>query len=281
MLDFDLLWDYAHPAATEIRFRELLDSHHTDLDYRLQLLTQIARAQGLQHQFEFAHETLNRVELALNERIPTAAVRYLLERGRLLNTAGQPGEAQPWFQTAYDAARSITTDPDADFYAVDALHMQAIIADPDAALEWNLHAVSLAEQSTSERARSWLGSLYNNIGWTYHDLGEYDRALAIFEKALGWRIGQGKPEEIHIARWCVARTLRSLNRLEEAVLVLEELDAHDGYVAEELGECALQMGQPHQNHFAQAYNLLSQDQWLVTNEPERLARLKLLGDVPD
>jgi len=52
MMDFDQLWDFGQPDKTEQQFRALLDTHHADANYRLQLLTQIARAQGLQAQFE-------------------------------------------------------------------------------------------------------------------------------------------------------------------------------------------------------------------------------------
>ena len=104
-----------------------------------------------------------------------------------------------------------------DFYAVDAIHMLAIIAEPASALTLNLQAIQLAESSGQEKARNWLGSLYNNMGWTYHDMGEYESALKIFEKAEAFRRSKGSVNEIRIAIWCVARTLRSLNRVEEAL----------------------------------------------------------------
>ncbi|HEX6385768.1 MAG TPA: hypothetical protein VF177_13945, partial [Anaerolineae bacterium] len=62
--DFDQLWDYSQPASTEERFRELLPAAEAagDDSYLAQLLTQIARAQGLQRQFAAAHETLDEAE---------------------------------------------------------------------------------------------------------------------------------------------------------------------------------------------------------------------------
>ncbi|TMI53740.1 hypothetical protein E6H15_07365, partial [Candidatus Bathyarchaeota archaeon] len=65
--DFDKLWDYAHPEISEQRFRELLPRalDSLDLSYLAQLLTQIARAEGLQRKFEDAHKTLDRVDKAL------------------------------------------------------------------------------------------------------------------------------------------------------------------------------------------------------------------------
>src|SRR5713101_6975895 len=46
--DFDSLWDYDHPGASERRFRELLPAalDSRDFPYLTQLLTQIARAEG-------------------------------------------------------------------------------------------------------------------------------------------------------------------------------------------------------------------------------------------
>src|SRR5438445_12596971 len=87
--DFDSLWDYDHPNVSERRFRELLlvalDSR--DFPYLTQLLTQIARAEGLQRKFQDAHETLDRVEKALRRAEPDekTTAPYLLERRRGFN----------------------------------------------------------------------------------------------------------------------------------------------------------------------------------------------------
>ena len=136
-----------------------------------------------------------------------------------------------------------------DFYVVDALHMLAIVASSDQSLDLNLQAIRFAERSRNEQARGWLGSLYNNTGWTYHDAGDYEAALEMFEKAEAWRRAKGKSADVRIASWCVARALRSLNRLEEALSrqmeLKKELDAlgeKDGYVYEEIGECLLAQG---------------------------------------
>jgi hypothetical protein len=53
----------------------------------------------------------------------------------------------------------------------------------------------------------------------------------------------------------------------------------DGYVSEEIGECLLisQKEDEAARHFAEAYKRLSQDQWLVSDEPDRLERMKTLA----
>jgi tetratricopeptide (TPR) repeat protein len=281
-LDFDSLWDYSDPHQTENRFREiLLQVPEEDLAY-LELLTQIARAQGLQQRFDRAHQTLDQVERRLGKYASRAKVRYLLERGRALNSSGRPDEAQPLFEQALDMARELSED----FYAVDALHMLAIVAPPASSLDLNLRAIQMAESSSQAKARNWLASLYHNTGWAYHERGAYESALEMFEKAETARRAQGSVKEIRIAQWCVARALRSLSRVDEALsrqmVLKEEFEAageSDGYVFEEIGECLLALNRKEESspYFAKAYEVLSQDAWLVEKEPERLARLKELS----
>lgn len=282
-LDFDSLWDYSDPHQTETKFREILLQVSEDNLAYLELLTQIARAQGLQQKFDRAHQTLDQVERRLGKYISRAKVRYFLERGRALNSAGHPDEARPLFEQALDMAKELSED----FYAVDALHMLAIVAPPASSLDLNLRAIQMAESSSQAKARGWLGSLYNNTGWSYHDLGEYESALEMFEKAEAARREQGGVTEIRIAQWCVARALRSLKCVEEALArqmaLKEEYEAagesNDGLVFEEIGECllALYRAEESRPYFARAYEVLSQDSWLAEKEPERLARLKELG----
>lgn len=281
-LDFDSLWDYSNPHQTETRFREILLQVPEDNLAYLELLTQIARAQGLQQKFDRAHQTLDQVERRLGKYASRARIRYLLERGRTLNSSGHPDEARPLFEQALSMARELSED----FYAVDALHMLAIIAPTASSLDLNLRAIQMAESSPQAKTRNWLASLYNNTGWSYHNLGEYESALEMFEKAEAARRSQGRVNEIRIAQWCVARALRSLNRVEEALSKQQALQAEfeeegedDGFVHEEIAECLLSLnrGEEARPYFAMAHKLLSQDSWLAEKEPERLARLKDLG----
>lgn len=282
--DFDSLWDYDHPAETETKFRELLPTAETskNLPYHAQLLTQIARTQGLQRKFAEAHQTLDQVEKLLTEPDRRTRVRYLLERGRVLNSSGNPSGSKPLFVHAWGLARNSGEDA----LAVDAAHMVAIVELPEKQVDWNLRALDLAEKSADQKARKWKGSLYNNIGWTFFDSKEYGKALDMFRKALESRQEQGQTREVLIARWCVAKALRVLNRLDEALEIqqslLEEYDRDgekSGYVYEELGECLLGLSQPEEarRFFALAYEELSKDTWLLENESARLARLKELG----
>jgi tetratricopeptide (TPR) repeat protein len=280
--DFDALWDYSHPDKTEEKFREVILQITEDNPIYLELLTQIARAQGLQRKFDEAHQTLDQVQKRLGEYASRAKVRYLLERGRVQNSSGHPEEARPFFEEALELARQLSED----FYAVDAIHMLAIVSPPDQSLELNLQAIQMAESSEQEKAQNWLGSLYNNTGWSYHDLGDYTSALEMFEKGETWQRSKGRVSQTRIASWTVARTLRSLNRVEEALSKqmtlkdeFESAGETDGYVSEEIGECLLLLNRTEEArpYFARAYEILSQDPWLAEQEPARLARLKDLS----
>jgi tetratricopeptide (TPR) repeat protein len=286
--DFDALWDYQRPDQTEVVFRQLLQKaeHAHDRSYHLQLLTQIARTQGLQRQFAEAHHTLDLVKDQLSTPLVVPTIRYLLERGRVFNSSGQPVEARVWFQQIWELARM---HEEAAFFAVDAAHMLAIATSSfEEKTAWNQTALDAALASPDERARGWCGSLYNNLGWTYHDQGAYQRALDYFEQALAWQQEHGQVRERRIAQWCVARTLRSLQRTTEALALQQELlaeweaseEEQDGYVFEEIAECLLASGRAaeSQPYFARAYAFLSQDIWLVAQEKERLERLKQLGE---
>jgi tetratricopeptide (TPR) repeat protein len=212
-------------------------------------------------------------------------LRYLLERGRAYNSGGQADRACEQFHKAWELGIS----KGEDFYAIDAAHMLGICAVDDAKLRWNLDALTLADSSTQPRARNWLGSLYDNIGWTYHDLGQYASALEYFERGLAWQTEQNKPRERRIALWTVGRAVRSLGRIDEALLIQQSLfdeigneGESDGYVNEELVECLLLLGRAGEarTHFARAFELLSGDEWLAKREQERLHRLKRLSEVP-
>jgi tetratricopeptide (TPR) repeat protein len=284
MPDLDSLWDYQDPAHTEARMRELIPQAERtgDRAYLASLFTQIARAQGLQGNFDGGHATLNRAEpMAVGTSAPR--VRMMLERGRLHNSSGDPAAARVHFAQAWQAARAEREEA----LAVDAAHMLAIVSEGDEAFQWNTTALELAESSADPRARRWRASLLNNLGWTYHDRGDFESARACFERAVPLREAAGDARELRIARWCVARSLRSLGRLEEALRQQRDLlDASqaeglepDGFVSEEIGECLQLLGRQAEArpHFAEAFRLLSADSGFAKTEPERLSRLRQLA----
>lgn len=286
LADLHGLWDYNDPAGTESKFRAGLATAEAsdDRGHHAELLTQVARAQGLQRQFDEAHRTLDEAEEMIDRDMHRARVRLSLERGRVFNSSGSADKAKPLFVEAWELA----SGEGIDGLAVDAAHMMAVIESGDETLMWNQRALDLANSSADPDAQRWTGSLCNNIGWSHHSNEDYDKALTYFEQALQHRQAQGKADDIRIARWCCARCLRSLNRVEEALAVQRELaqeiadiEDPDGYIYEELAECLHALGRTDEAraHFLRAHELLSKDAWFVEGEATRLARLAMLGGV--
>jgi len=281
------LWDFGDPAASETRFRALLERVAADSEAAAVVLTQVARAQGLQRRFDEAHATLDRVEAMPAARGARAAVRLALERGRVFRSGGDAARSRPYFEAAF--ARAGEAGEDA--LAIDAAHMIAIV-EPDPALqaEWNERALACAEASDDPNARRWRASLLNNLGWTRHGEGSHLEALALFMRALEARREAGDSGSIRVARWCVARALRSLGRSDEALSEQRALEteiatdpaaAADGFVFEEIAENLLALGRADESRpwFARAHVELAKDPWFVEAEPERLARLAREGGV--
>ena len=281
--ELDRLWDFDDPAASEGRFRALLPRALSERDgaYEAETLTQLARAQGLQRRFDDAARTLDDAERALRPGDARGRIRLLLERGRLANTSGEPERGRESFLAAWELAGAAHEDA----LAVDAAHMLGIVEQPDGARSWNERAMELARSSHDPSARRWVGSLANNMGWARHDAGDDDGAIELFELARDAWLGDGRVDRARIARWSIARCLRSQGKLDAALAEQEalrgELDAlgqADGYVFEELAECLLELGRPDeaQPHFARAVELLADDPALA-DEPGRLERLRSLA----
>src|SRR3954447_17289125 len=162
------LWDFRDPAGSQRRFDEALRTTGDPVQAQV-LRTQVARAQGLQGDFTGGHASLDALS---NANAAEPAVRVLLERGRLFNSAGEPDAAAPLFRHAYD--RALVTDLDG--LAVDAAHMLAIVLPPEEHEEWARRGLDLAEESDDPLARSLIPALLNNLGWTYADEGRWDDA---------------------------------------------------------------------------------------------------------
>jgi tetratricopeptide (TPR) repeat protein len=283
--ELDTRWDFGDPAASEARFRELLASargaHSGEL--ACETLTQVARAQGLQRRFDDAAATLDEADALADPGRPRDAIRIELERGRVANSASAADRGRAAFLRAWERARAAAEDG----LAVDAAHMLGIVEKPEAAWTWNERALALARSSPDPDARRWVATLANNMGWARHDAGAPQEALELFRVALAERAHQDDERRTQIARWCVARCLRTLGTVEEALAEQEALAAEldeagvvDGHVTEERAECLLQLGRQDEAQplFARAHAELAADAWFAEAEPERLARLARLGD---
>jgi tetratricopeptide (TPR) repeat protein len=231
MTDVSALWDFDDPAGSELRFRTAAET--AEGPDRLVLLTQVARALGLQERYDEGHAVLDGLAVTHDE----VAVRASLERGRLLRSAGDPDAARPHLESAALAAR----ESGLDALHVDALHMVALVAPPEDQQRLHEEALAVARGSSDQAARDWDASLLNNLGMVHADAGDWAAALAAFEEALAARERIGDAGRTRVARWMVGWALRNLGRTDEARTVQSalkaELDAageEDPYVDEEL-----------------------------------------------
>ena len=195
------LWDFDDLDSTEQRLREQLEREETDAG-RAEVLTQLARVEGLRENFAAADRLLKEAEL-LAGADSVANVRLELERGRMLRSSGDREAAFPLFKDAYERA----LEADELFLAGDAAHMCAIATD-DLALqeEW-------LQRGLDHGDPYWAGPLYNNLGWSYFEAGDHERALELFELALEARLRD--PEDQQAIQWAheaIAEAKQALGR---------------------------------------------------------------------
>jgi tetratricopeptide (TPR) repeat protein len=172
------LWDFYDLDATEQRLGAQLNDEPDDAG-RSEVLTQLARVEGLRDDFDACDRLLEQAEVLAGSS-PVAHVRIDLERGRKLRSSGDPDRALPLFEAAFSLAR----DSGQHYLAGDAAHMCALAVSDDrvAMKEWTQRGLDLGKREPA--AAYWAGPLLNNLGWAYFDAGEHAHALMLFEQAL-------------------------------------------------------------------------------------------------
>ena len=270
--EIDALWKIANPVEGQIKLENAITLYPSSAD---ELRTQIARSLGLQGRFDEAWEELSKID---SRHSAVVEIRTQIESGRLKNSSGDQNQARPYFLKALELAQQ----EHLDYYAIDAAHMLGILSEGQESVQWNTLALQIAATSKIERAQNWKGSLLNNLGWTYFNMGEFNTALPTFESALDFQKAAGDPVRVRIARWTVARCLRALGKYDEALAIQTDLIQYpeEGYVSEELGELFLLLGRPEaaKPRFKKAYELLSQKLALDPSQRSRLTRLRELSD---
>jgi tetratricopeptide (TPR) repeat protein len=232
------LWDFDDLDGTEQRLTRQLEHEGSDSG-RAEVLTQLARVEGLRGEFAACERLLEEAEpLAGTDEV--ACARIDLERGRMLRSSGDLSGSLPLFESAF----AIALAAGEDFIAIDAAHMAALAAgDREGFSVWTRRGIDLARSSG---VSYWLGPLYNNLGWEHYEAREFDAALEAFERALDARERDPeRPDEAEIARYCVGKTLRALGRADEAAALLERCVASrpgDSYFHEELAESYALLG---------------------------------------
>ncbi len=175
---------------------------------------------------------------------PSGWSRYLGVRGRFEWQDGDLKRAGETFREMY----GYCSERKMHDRAIDAAHMVAIVGTTDEQIEWGKKGIAEAEAGN---VMHWLGPLWNNLGWTYESIGEYDKALEAYLKAREnhWKYG----DEMNklIADWAVGHTYRLLGENKTAIQWLrpilswaERLDNTEwiGWANKDLGEAELARG---------------------------------------
>lgn len=274
------LWDFDDLDTTEGNLQDQLAREATN-EGRAEVLTQLARVEGLRNEFEAGERLVEEAEHLAGDS-DTARARIDLERGRLRRSSGKTDAALPLFESAF----AISLEAGEYFIAVDAAHMAALAApDRDGFLAWTQRGIDLA--GARGEAGYWLGPLLNNLGWELYEAGDLAGALEAFERALSAR--ERDPTNaaaIEIARYAVGKTLRALGRpgaaiplLEQAVAWAASEGASDGWFHEELAEeyAALGRASEARAQAGLALPLLLDADPSFADNAERAARLRSLA----
>ena len=121
------LWDFDDLSATERRLHVQFEEE-SDGAGRAEVLTQLARIEGLRGDFDACERLLLEAE-RLGVSSAPARIRIDLERGRKLRSSGDPAAALPLFEAAFAHA----SESGEHYLGGDAVHMCALAVSEDRA----------------------------------------------------------------------------------------------------------------------------------------------------
>jgi len=218
----------------------------------VEALAQVARSYLITDRKEEGRTWLERAEKAASPSVPLGWSRYLGVRGRFEWQDEDLEKATATFTEMYNYC----LEHELHSRAVDAAHMVAITAPPEKQIVWASKGIWAAEKGDVEE---WLGPLWNNLGWTYEDLGRHEESLDALLKAreYHWKLG-GEMNKL-IADWSVGHAYRMIGEHQAAAQWIRPVLAWSerlydiepspeaaewiGHSCRELGELALQRGE--------------------------------------
>ncbi|RME25133.1 MAG: tetratricopeptide repeat protein, partial [Candidatus Zixiibacteriota bacterium] len=168
----------------------------------VEALSQLARVELRRGNKDAGRQWLAKAGERADEVDPMGWSRYLGVKGRFEWQDNTLTAARATFEQMYEycVANALWSR------AVDAAHMVAIVAEPfEDQVRWGRRGIEMAEKAEAE---SWLGPLWNNLAGSYFDHGDYDSALACYQRAreYHWRFS-GETGKL-FADYHVGMTLR-------------------------------------------------------------------------
>lgn len=159
---------------------------------------------------------LKRAKRTADPDSPLGWSRYLGVRGRFEWQENRLEDARQTFNEMYDYCLTKGLHE----RAIDATHMMAIVEDLEGQVRWGLKGIKAAEKG---QVTQWLGPLWNNLGATYEDLENYDKALEAYKKAREYHYEHGDETNRLIADWAVGHAYRLKGDYRQARKWLEPL----------------------------------------------------------
>jgi tetratricopeptide (TPR) repeat protein len=244
---------------------------------RVEALSQIARTYLIAGDKEQARTWLNKAQDVARPENPLGWSRYLGVKGRLAWQDNYLAEATATFMEMYDYchARNLSER------AIDAAHMVAITGNPDQQIEWGKKGIAEAETG---KITSWLGPLWNNLGYTYESLERYGEAVKAYREAREYHGQYGDERNRLVADWALGHAFRLKGDIDSAEIWIKPLPAWCekigeteflGWSHKELGEIALARGlkDSARNHFSLALTQL-ENSGMADWDPQGWAELK-------
>lgn len=176
---------------------------NNDNEATIQALSQVARCYLIQGKKEDGRIWLQQAEEIADVSQPAGWSRFLGVRGRFEWKDDKLETATDTFIQMYDYCMQYELHD----RAVDAAHMVAITAKADQQIEWAYKGIAAAEAGDLDK---WLGPLWNNLGWTYDELGRYKESLEALIKArfYHWKVSISEQAKL-VADWSVGHAYRT------------------------------------------------------------------------
>ena len=186
-----------------------------DVSSEAQALAQVARMHSLAKppRLERARAVLEEARSVASQEHPWGWTRYLGVRGILEREGGHKEQALATFVEYHDYARA------RGLYtrAIDAAHHAAIVAPPAEQIRWAERGIAAAEAGDE---RGWLAVLWNNLGSTHEDRGDWKAAAEAYTKAKRYHDLTGGPVQKIAAAWALGRASLRAGDLERASALL-------------------------------------------------------------
>jgi len=191
-------------------------------DVLTEAYSQIARCHLKLERLDSGKEWLARAGKIADKKQATGWSRFLGVRGRFewREAASETHEPAPVVDKAATTFREMYAYcmlHDLHERAIDAANMLSIVGPPSEKIDWGLKGIKAAEDGALE---SWLGPLWNNLGWNYDEIGEYDRALEALKKAREYHYKSERAIPRLVADWSVCVQLRKTGQIDSARAIM-------------------------------------------------------------